>query len=431
MNWIIKFSQYSVGLLFIFSGLIKANDPLGFSYKLQEYFDEFAKVESLSGIFELFHSVALPLAVFLVVLESVLGVAIIARFSSKLTTSLLSVLIIFFTLLTFSTAYFGIVKSCGCFGDAIPLTPWESFYKDVVLSVLIFILTIQAFKGNLNETIIDNKDVLLATFGVLLMGFLSIKLDWIFLVIFSTLLIAIIMVNKTKNSIPVYISLLLAFLFTIFSFLYLPAKDFRAYAKEKSIIEGMKTADELGLTPPEYANIYVMKNTVTGEEFKINSSEYIQNKIWEDTTLKLLETSDETVLIKEGYEPPILDFSIEFNGEDMTSSILTEKVVLLVLAYDISLTNPSAQEKINMLAEQLEKVGIMTIGLSASSYDVIEEFRHEYQIMYPYCYTDPIVLKTMVRANPGLILLKEGVVVDKWTWRKMPKFEIINKKYLQ
>ena len=431
MNWIIKFSQYSVGLLFIFSGLIKANDPLGFSYKLQEYFDEFAKVESLSGIFELFHSVALPLAVFLVVLEIVLGVAIIARFRSKLTTSLLSVLIIFFTLLTFSTAYFGIVKSCGCFGDAIPLTPWESFYKDVVLSVLIFILTIQAFKGNLNETIIDNKDVLLATFGVLLMGFLSIKLDWIFLVIFSTLLIAIIMVNKTKNSIPVYISLLLAFLFTIFSFLYLPAKDFRAYAKEKSIIEGMKTADELGLTPPEYANIYVMKNTVTGEEFKINSSEYIQNKIWEDTTLKLLETSDETVLIKEGSEPPILDFSIEFNGEDMTSSILTEKVVLLVLAYDISLTNPSAQEKINMLAEQLEKVGIMTIGLSASSYDINEEFRHEYQIMYPYCYTDPIVLKTMVRANPGLILLKEGVVVDKWTWRKMPKFEIINKKYLQ
>ena len=431
MNWITKFSQYSVGFLFIFSGLIKANDPLGFSYKLQEYFDEFAKFESLSGIFELFHSIALPLAVFLVVLEIVLGVAIIARFRSRITTFLLLVLIIFFTLLTFSTAYFGIVKSCGCFGDAIPLTPWESFYKDVILSVLIFILTIQAFKGNLNETIIDNKDVLLATFGILSMGLLSIKLNWIFLVIFSTLLIAIIMVNKTKNSIPVYASLLLAFLFTIFSFLYLPAKDFRAYAKEKSIIEGMKTADDLGLNPPEYANIYVMKNTVTGEEFKINSSEYIQNKIWEDTTLKLLETSDETVLVKEGYEPPILDFSIEFNGENMTNSILSEKVVLLVIAYDIDLTNKSAQKKINTLAEQLEKVGIMTVGLSASSYDVIEEFRHEYQIMYPYCYTDPIVLKTMVRANPGLILLKEGVVVDKWTWRKTPKFEIINKKYLK
>jgi len=431
MNWITKFSQYSVGFLFIFSGLIKANDPLGFSYKLQEYFDEFAKFESLSGIFELFHSIALPLAVFLVVLEIVLGVAIIARFRSRITTFLLLVLIIFFTLLTFSTAYFGIVKSCGCFGDAIPLTPWESFYKDVILSVLIFILTIQAFKGNLNETIIDNKDVLLATFGILSMGLLSIKLNWIFLVIFSTLLIAIIMVNKTKNSIPVYASLLLAFLFTIFSFLYLPAKDFRAYAKEKSIIEGMKTADDLGLNPPEYANIYVMKNTVTGEEFKINSSEYIQNKIWEDTTLKLLETSDETVLVKEGYEPPILDFSIEFNGENMTNSILSEKVVLLVIAYDIDLTNKSAQKKINTLAEQLEKVGIMTVGLSASSYDVIEEFRHEYQIMYPYCYTDPIVLKTMVRANPGLILLKEGVVVDKWAWRKTPKFEIINKKYLK
>ena len=127
--------RFIVGGLFIFSGLIKVNDPAGTAIKLQEYFEVFA--QDFGEFFHFFVPYALPLAVFLVVLEVVLGVAVLINFSMKKTTLVLLVLILFFSFLTFYSAYFEKVTDCGCFGDAIPLDPWESFYKDVILTVLI------------------------------------------------------------------------------------------------------------------------------------------------------------------------------------------------------------------------------------------------------------------------------------------------------
>ena len=133
-NAITQFSRIFVGILFIISGLIKLNDPVGFSYKLAEYFSE--------PVFNLpiFVPFALAIALFLVILEVVLGVMLLIGYKTKFTVWSLLILIVLFTFLTFYSAYFNVVKDCGCFGDALKLTPWESFTKDVVLLVFILIL---------------------------------------------------------------------------------------------------------------------------------------------------------------------------------------------------------------------------------------------------------------------------------------------------
>ena len=130
---LVRIAQLFVGGLFIFSGLVKMNDPVGFSFKLEEYFSE--EVLNLP----IFEPLALPIAILLVAVEVLLGLALLMGIWKRFVLILLSAMIGFFTFLTFWSAYFNQVTDCGCFGDAIPLTPWESFYKDVVLSVLILI----------------------------------------------------------------------------------------------------------------------------------------------------------------------------------------------------------------------------------------------------------------------------------------------------
>ena len=131
MRFLYTLSRYLVGLLFIFSGVIKINDPVGTQIKLQEYFEVFSS--DFSSIFEIFVPYALILSVFLCTLEVVIGVALLMNYKMKITSKVTLGLILFFTFLTFYSAYFNKVTDCGCFGDAIKLTPWESFYKDVIL----------------------------------------------------------------------------------------------------------------------------------------------------------------------------------------------------------------------------------------------------------------------------------------------------------
>src|SRR5882757_4606750 len=131
-NGFLWFCRIGVGLLFIFSGLIKANDPLGFSYKLEEYFEVF-HITFLNGL-------ALSFAVLLCALEMILGFALLIGVRAKQVAWGLLLLIIFFAFLTFYSAFFKVVQTCGCFGDAIPLTPWQSFSKDLVLLLLIIVL---------------------------------------------------------------------------------------------------------------------------------------------------------------------------------------------------------------------------------------------------------------------------------------------------
>ncbi|RZL55100.1 MAG: DoxX family membrane protein, partial [Pedobacter sp.] len=136
----LNFSRWFVGVLFIFSGLIKANDPLGFGYKLQEYFEVFH--------IGFLNNWATGIAIILCVLEIVLGALLLFGFWKNAVTKGLLGLIIFFTSLTFVSAAFKVVTSCGCFGDAIPLTPWQSFTKDLILLVMIVYLFIKRAQIN-------------------------------------------------------------------------------------------------------------------------------------------------------------------------------------------------------------------------------------------------------------------------------------------
>src|ERR1700760_4509733 len=132
MRKLVWFCRIFVGLLFIFSGLIKINDPLGFSYKLEEYFDVFH-----TGFL---YSFALSLSIILCSLEIILGFALLIGVRAVSVTWGLLLLIIFFAFLTFYSAFFKVVQTCGCFGDAIPLTPWQSFTKDMILLALVLVI---------------------------------------------------------------------------------------------------------------------------------------------------------------------------------------------------------------------------------------------------------------------------------------------------
>ena len=134
MKILVTLARWIVGLLFLFSGFIKLNDPVGFAFKLEEYFSpSVLNLDFLSPF-------ALVIAVLLVIFEVVLGIMLLIGYLPRFTTWALLLMIVFFTFLTFYSAYYNKVTDCGCFGDAIPLTPWESFYKDVILLVLILLL---------------------------------------------------------------------------------------------------------------------------------------------------------------------------------------------------------------------------------------------------------------------------------------------------
>jgi uncharacterized membrane protein YphA (DoxX/SURF4 family) len=378
MRFLTVISRWIVGVLFIVSGLIKANDALGFSYKLEEYFS--ADVLNLEFLIPL----ALVMAAGICILEIVLGVMVLVGARPKLTSWALLSMIVFFTFLTFYSAYFNKVTDCGCFGDAVKLTPWESFGKDLILLFFIGIIFLRKH---------------------LIKPLLSMKME--------NMLIGIVA--------------FFCFAFVFHTHNHLPLKDFRPYAIGKNIPEGMKTCDELGVPCEEVAYFYKVKDKVSGEELEITSVEYQNN--WEQ--YDFLESSDNSIVLQEGYEAPIHDFSISLDGADYTYSVLDADYAFLLVTYNILKTEKDAWSKVNDLAASAETNSIPFLVMSASTDEVIEDFRHEVQAMYPFYFTDETTLKTMVRSNPGLLLLKKGTIVGKWHHHDFPDFESIQQQYLQ
>jgi len=424
---ITDFARYAVGILFIFSGIVKANDPLGFSYKLEEYFEEFAKLGQYAGFLEpLFHFLkdyALPQAIFIVILEVVLGVAIITRFKTRIVSWLLLLLILFFTALTFASAYFEIVKTCGCFGDAIPLTPWESFYKDVILLVLILIIFFRQKAISLTETGIN--DFVLAAIGLLVMLKMSIGLDWYFPFNFTVavfvLFFGIRLVEHIKA--PLYVTAL-SFLamggFTFFTYSYLPVKDFMAYAEGKSIAEQMQ-----GI-PDKLKYFYILKNKATGEKEEFE-------KFPENYQDKYEYVDSRTEVVEKGVEAKILDFAImNADGEDLTEDFLTsDTYTFFAISYDLDFALLQVQPRLNELATAIQADGHRFVGLTATVPDAALAFTQANNSPYNFLFCDQIVLKTIVRSNPGLLLIKEGVIVGKWHANDLPSMEQLRADYLK
>ena len=343
-----------VGVLFIISGLIKLNDPVGFSYKLEEYFN--AGVLNM----EFLIPYALGIAVFIVIFEVMLGVMLLVGFKRNFTVWSLLLMIGFFTFLTFYSAYFNKVTDCGCFGDALKLTPWQSFTKDVVLLVMILILF---FNKHLIKPIAPRA-----------------------------------MVNAA-----VLVSLVGCCFFGWWVLNHLPVVDFRAYKVGTDIREGMAVPD--GAPRSEYEIVFIYN--VNGQQKEFTDNEL--DKIPEGA--EFVDRKDK--LIKQGYTPPIHDFTIEKDGEDYTDAMLDEHRLVMIICYDLNKSDSEGLDKVAGFARDADAKGYKVIGMTASGEDLIQAKKQEHNLPFDFYFCDATTLKTIERANPSIVILNNGKIVQK------------------
>jgi uncharacterized membrane protein YphA (DoxX/SURF4 family) len=378
-NAILHLLRAIVGLLFIFSGLIKANDPLGFGYKLQEYFEVFhiAFLNDYATVF----------AILLCTIEIVLGALLLLGIRSRNVASGLLLTIIFFTFLTFYSAFFKVVTSCGCFGDAIPLTPWQSFSKDIVLLIMILYI----YKKR-NE------------------------------------IMPIISSERAQNWILGFI-VLISLGFGLYTYNFLPILDFLPYKIGNNI-------PSLMIMPPGapqdvYQITYTLKNKSTGETKSLTDKEYLSSGIWKDKSWEI--TGDpESKLISKGFEVKIKDLKItDSQGTDYNTEILENPYYnLVIVAYDLSKTDFIGIGNLNAIAiNAADNFNLRTVFLTSNSVQDAEAFSKKNKLVMEIFYADAIPLKSMVRANPGVLLLKNGTVINKWHFRNLPSYDELSAKY--
>ncbi|MBE7175913.1 MAG: DoxX family membrane protein [Mucilaginibacter polytrichastri] len=374
------FCRVFVGILFIFSGLIKENDPLGFSYKLEEYFSVFH--------LQFLDPLALSLSVILCVLEVLLGAALLLGAYMRQTAWWLLLLTIFFTFLTGYSAIFKVVQHCGCFGDAIPLTPWQSFIKDLILLALVIVIFRE--RGSVRPVFAS---------PALRIG-----------------------------------TLLLAAFFTVFFPLWvvrhLPVIDFLPYKVGANIPEEMRIP--AGASPSEYEIMYTLRNSKTGETKKMGDKEYLKSGIWKDNAWEI-SGDPEQRLVKQGFEPKIPDLQIsDAQGTDYTKEIVANPFYnLVIVANDLESTSEPALRQLNALALDLaENYNIRSVLLTSASAESAENMSKKLALVFEIFYADGVPLKSMVRANPGILLLRDGTVTGKWNFRDMPDYQTLVNNYL-
>ena len=353
MKVLVGVSRIFVGVLFIISGLIKLNDPVGFSFKLGDYFAP--EVLNLPFL----EPYALVIAVLVVILEVLLGVMLIVGYAKKFTLWSLLLMIVFFTFLTFYSAYFNKVTDCGCFGDALKLTPWESFSKDVVLLVLILFL----YKGS---------------------GYIQ--------PFFS----------KGVRSITVFISLILCLWLGLHVLEHLPVIDFRAYKVGTNITKGMQTPADAPRAVYQYK-----------WSFDVNGQQKTVINRGEDPKIEGTLLGVETSVLQKGYEPPIHDFSIERDGIDYTTQMLEEEHLLVVIAYNLNVAQNEGFIAIKEATDSALEKGYTVIGISASSTPETEKLAAKYDLDFKFYFCDMTALKTIIRSNPSIMSLEKGTILQK------------------
>ncbi len=337
------------------------NDPIGFSFKLEEYFGE----DVLNLVF--LQPLALSLAVFVVIYEVILGVTLLLGIWKRLTLTSLAAMMAFFTFLTFYSAYFDKVTDCGCFGDAIPLKPWESFGKDVILSILI---------------------------AVLIFGRDSIQP----------------ILNFRLNRLVLSMSIFLSVCFSYYVLNHLPIWDFRAYKPGTDVAQAMLSAEELGLKPPLYETYYTMSGP-GGESLEISGTDYINKKMWEKKEFKIDPSKTSSKKISDGYEPPIHDFTISIDGMDRTKEFIAGNVIWLI-AYDFKKSNYDDLKRLTKeLSEYSEISGNKVVGMTSSSDEQILKLVNETSCSFPWAVMDGTALKTINRSNPGVTYLEDGIIL--------------------
>lgn len=361
-------SRILVGLVFTFSGFVKGIDPLGTAYRIEDYFVAYGT------------EWAMPLALFLSValstLEFVLGVALLFNTKLKQLSWVLFPLMIFFTFTTFYDALFDPVPDCGCFGDAIKLDNWETFYKNIVLIIFVSVI----FFGRKKFRSLWSGSAQFTIIALAVVGF-----AW----------------------------------FAHYNYHHLPLIDFREWKIGNNMIAEDKE-------PPKVFVTY--KNKETGETKEYLSPDYPWNdSVW----MAQWEFVDQRTVIPEGSQTAELSIE-DIDGNNFTSDFIENPdYQFIVVAYDLESTAHQAFTRINEIYKGAEMDGYLFIGLTSSLSETVEKFKADYQVDFDFYYADPIILKTMVRSNPGLILLKNGLVLDKWHYNDLPEFSDIFAAYIE
>jgi len=374
MKTLAVISRTLVGMVFTFSGFVKAIDPLGSMYKFEDYFTAFGM--------DAFIPFAFYLAIILSGLEFFIGIGLLLNLFPKILSWFALAFMVFFTPLTLYIALNNPVTDCGCFGDALVISNWQTFYKNIIISMLAII------------TVVYRKK-----FKPLPPTYLRWVLSSIFV-----LFIGMVMANGIRH---------------------LPAIDFRPYKIGNHLPDLMVMPK--GAPADEYVYEYTMKNTVSGDEKVIDSEEYMSSNIWKDTTWVITKTSD-PILVKEGYHPPVHDFIItSVDGDDISDIVLESDVYCLLICYDLKKSDFSNFEKINQLAADCHKKNIPFIAVTSSNDNIVQNFIEKYHPNFEFYFGDEINLETIIRSNPGLFVLKKGTVVGKWAHRDIPSFEVLEK----
>lgn len=358
-------TRWIVGIVFVFSGFVKGIDPMGFNYKLNDY------LGALNLKF--FEFVSLPAAFLLPFAEFAIGIGLLTGILIRLSTKLAFAFMLFFTPLTLYIALKNPVTDCGCFGDALVISNWQTFYKNIVLIFLAVLL------------LINRKNLLF--------------------------------IATEKYRKIVFYALLICYISVVYwSYNHEPIFDFRPYRIGVNIPEGMQIPE--GAPTDVYQNIYYYRNLKSNEVKKFGDSDFP----WQDTITWKFESMDPPLLVKKGYKPPIHDFSIQtINQENVTDEYLHDSLfTFLVIAYDLEKSSYQKQNELNSLANWAKRKGYHFIGLTSTTGASL----HKYQVgqlpAYEIMFTDQITLKTIIRSNPGLILLKKGTIIAKWHYNDFP-----------
>ena len=354
--------RFVLAIVFIFSGFVKAIDPLGTQYKIQDYLDAFG----WTGVFPEF--IPFIAAVLLGMLEFCLGVYLFFGIRRIIAPRAVVSVMAIMTPLTFWLALDNPVSDCGCFGDAVVLTNWETFGKNVLL--LVMSLVVLKYRKCLFPLATTRFDWVIALYG--------------FLYIFGM---------------------------TIYCYRHLPVFDFRPYYVGADIRAGMEIPE--GEEPTELETRFVLQKDGVDREFTLEN--------YPDSSWAFVDTR--LVVKKQGYEPPIDEFSmIRYeDGEDITDQVLADEgYTFLLVAHQLGQANDSRIDLINELYDYCLEYGYSFYCLTSSSDEDILKWQEDTGAEYPFCLMDNITLKTMVRSNPGLMLLKKGAVVGKWSVIDIP-----------
>jgi uncharacterized membrane protein YphA (DoxX/SURF4 family) len=375
MKYLLIIARIILGAVFLFSGFVKAVDPLGSAYKFSDYFAAFGL-----GFLEF---TTLPLAVLLSSFELVLGSALIAGYRRSTVYRALFWFMLFFTILTLVLAIFNPVSDCGCFGDALVLTNWQTFLKNIFL--MAFVLPLFLHRDT------EYSAGRAAT-------------EW--------LVISFLFCG--------------AALFSLWNYRHIPLLDFRPYDTGTVIAREMETPE--GAPVDQYETTLTYRDRSTGREIGFTMENYPRDTaLWEFV-------SSESRLVNKGFEPPIHDFAImDGSGEDQVERILADPgFTLLMISHDLS----GADREALSIAEEWARLEAVAgdfsfYAVTASTSDRVEEITSEAGLSYPFFAADEIMLKTMIRSNPGFMLIANGTIIGKWGYRDFPSLGELDPEALE